>query len=89
MLTLVGLGVQGIKSITLEGFEALKESDIIFLDGYTTYIPENFEEELKEIIKKDVIVIFERKKVEEQVDRILDEARRKNVVFAVLGDPLF
>ncbi len=89
MLALVGLGVQGIKSITLEGFEVLKESDVIFLDGYTTYIPENFEEELKETIKKDVIVIFERKKVEEQMDKILEEAKIKNVGFAVLGDPLF
>lgn len=89
MLALVGLGVQGIKSITLEGVEVLKESDIVYLDGYTTYIPENFTEELKEIVRKDVIIIFERKRIEEQVDRILDEARIKNVSFAILGDPLF
>lgn len=89
MLSLVGLGVQGIRSITLEGFEVLKKSDIIYLDGYTTYIPEKFVEELKETIKKDVTVIFERKKIEDEVDKILDEAEMKNVCLAVLGDPLF
>ncbi|MBC7090926.1 MAG: diphthine synthase, partial [Nitrososphaeria archaeon] len=54
MLSLVGLGVQGIRSITLEGLEVLKKSDIVYLDRYTTYVPEKFVEELKEIIKKDV-----------------------------------
>ncbi|MEM0385310.1 MAG: diphthine synthase [Nitrososphaeria archaeon] len=88
MLALVGLGVKGVKSMTFEGFEVLKESDVVFVDGYTTCIPENFVEELKEIIKKDVIVIFERKRIEE-ADKILEEARNKNVSLAVLGDPLF
>jgi diphthine synthase len=89
MLALVGLGVHGIRSITLEGFEVLKESDQIYLDGYTTCLPEKFVDELKDLVKKDVNVIFERKKIEEETDRILEEARIKNVSFAVLGDPLF
>jgi len=89
MLALVGLGVHGIRSITLEGFETLKKSDQVYLDGYTTCLPEKFVDELKDLIKKDITVIFERKKVEEESDKILEEARIKNVSFAVLGDPLF
>ena len=88
MLALVGLGVNGIGSISLSGNMTLRKSDIIYLDGYTTPIPQNLVEKLCRQIGKQVIVL-DRTGLEQGLGRIIDEAKTNLVSVAVLGDPFF
>ncbi len=85
MLHLIGLGIGGIKDITLKGAEMLRKSDIIFMEEYTC--PLNIDlKELEKLAGKE-ITLLDRRGVEEE-DAILNNALKKNVAFLVGGDPL-
>ncbi len=88
MFALVGIGVNGIGSITLEGSDVFRRSDLVYLDGYTTPLPTGFVENFSRYIGKDIVVL-DRAKLENNISMILKEARDKEISLAVLGDPLF
>ncbi|MEM3403590.1 MAG: diphthine synthase [Nitrososphaeria archaeon] len=88
MFALVGLGIDGIDSLTLKGIEIFKKSDLIYLDTYTTLIPKDFVSAFSEYIDKEV-VSTDRAKLEDELGILLEQAKVKNVTLAVFGDPLF
>ncbi|MGQ9782238.1 MAG: diphthine synthase [Nitrososphaeria archaeon] len=88
MLALIGLGVNGIDSISLAGDATLRQSDIVYLDSYTTPIPQNLVNRLCEQVGKQVIVL-DQARLEEGIERIMNEAKTNLVSLVVLGDPLF
>jgi diphthine synthase len=84
-LSFVGLGL-GAKGITLEGVEEMADSDIIYLEYYTTpHEPQLLTHVQKATGKRFTIV--DREFVEDG-NTILADALLKKVVLAVLGDPM-
>lgn len=81
MLILVGLGVCG--DITKEGLEVVKKADIVYAEFYTLPFPKDTRDAL---LRKYKPTVLERRDVES--NRLINEAKNKNVVLLVGGDPL-
>lgn len=86
-LTLVGLGLGAVEDITLRGLKAVQAADAVYLEIYTSALIDSNLQELEAFFGKR-IVEADRICVEEHNEAILEEAREKNVVILVAGDPL-
>ncbi len=86
MLNLVGLGLRGTKSLTLEQFEVLKSSDIVYFETYTSISPHGTIRELESILAKKILAA-EREFVESQ-EEIIRLSAYQNVSIVITGDPL-
>ena len=84
-LSFVGLGL-GTRGITLEGVGEMVDSDVIYLEYYTTPHEPQLLKQLQSATGK-ALTIVDRQFVEDG-SRILTEAESKKVVLAVLGDPM-
>jgi diphthine synthase len=85
-LHIIGLGLGDELDVTVKGQKAIEAADIIFLEAYTSILGVDVDK-LKETYGKEII-LGDRELVESEAERILEPAREKNVVFAVVGDPL-
>ncbi|ORX69916.1 diphthine synthase [Linderina pennispora] len=85
MLYIVGLGLSDEHDITVKGLEAVKSSERVYLEGYTSILMVE-KEKLEAFYGKDVI-IADREMVESNSDEILRDAANVNVSFLVVGDP--
>ncbi|KAA3670541.1 diphthine methyl ester synthase [Paragonimus westermani] len=85
MLTILGAGLSSVDDLTVGGIKALKQSDIIYLDMYTSIAP-GFLEDVRQLTGKDV-KLADREFVEDG-EELLTKARDSNVAFIVIGDPL-
>lgn len=85
MLTLVGLGLNPKKHLTLEALEKIKEADEIFMELYTSRLIDTSHKELEKFLDKEITLI-ERKVVES--DFLIDRSINKDVVLLVPGDPI-
>ena len=83
-LNLIGLGVSTKGSLTLAGLEAVRRSEVVYLEGYTSFLISKKEEIEKEIGKE--IIVLDREKVES--DFLIKDASEKEVSLLVAGDPL-
>jgi len=86
MLTFVGLGLYDEKDVSIRGYEAIKNADVVFLEFYTSHLLEATVEKLKEYYEKDIILLSR-----EEVENgkiIIQRAKEENVVLLVPGDPL-
>ena len=86
MLNLVGIGLWDEKCLTLEGLEICKKSDKIYLETYTSKWYGNIQNLEKMIGKK--IYPLKRSDLEENSQKILEEAKTQQVSILILGDPL-
>ena len=86
MLTLIGLGLWNENDLTLRGIDRAKNSDIAYIELYTSKWYGDVKK-LEKIISKKIKVL-KRKDLEEDSDIILKEAEDKNVVLFIPGDPL-
>lgn len=84
-LYIIGLGLGDKKDITVNGLEAIRNSEIVFLEHYTSIIGSS-KEELEEFYGKK-IKLADRNLVEKNSDEILEPAKSKTVSFLVVGDP--
>ncbi|MEM5832189.1 MAG: diphthine synthase [Candidatus Aenigmatarchaeota archaeon] len=87
MLILAGLGLNDEKSLTLEEIDEVKNADKVYMENYTSIWFGNLEN-LKKIIGKEICLLG-RKDLEEESYKIVEEAKEKNVIVFVPGDPLF
>ena len=85
MLKLIGLGL-GKDYITLRGLKEAKNSDVVYAELYTSVVDVEAQELEKLIGKK--IIFLERKDLEENLSKIIEEAKKKVVSILVGGDPL-
>jgi len=86
MLHLMGIGYKK-EHITIEEMEILKNSDKIFLEYYTSFFENSFEE-LEEFIGKK-ITICDRDLIESRIEEeIINPAKDKEISLIILGDPL-
>ncbi|BGP28798.1 diphthine synthase [Rhodotorula toruloides] len=85
MLYLVGLGLHDEKDVTVRGMEAIKGSERVYLEAYTSILGVG-KERLDAFYGKD-IVVADRDMVEMDSDEILRDADKVDVAFLVVGDP--
>jgi len=85
MLTLVGLGLYDEKDVTLRGVEAAKAADAVYMELYTNAW--RGKDGLEKIIGRK-ITEMRREELEQGAADIIGEAKTKNVVLFVSGDPL-
>lgn len=83
MLHLIGLGLN-IKGMSLEGLEALKKCEKVYLESYTVDFPYK-KEDLEKFVDKEII-LAERDLVESK--KIVEEAGKENVALLIYGNPL-
>ncbi len=84
VLYFIGLGLENEKDITVKGLDAVKKSDYVFLENYTSILQVSVKK-LEEFYGKKII-LADRNIVENNADEILDKAKGKNVSFLVVGD---
>lgn len=84
-LILIGIGLGGIKGMTLEAIEASKNADHRFYESYTALWSEKNLKELEEEIGEITTVM--RPEIENPVE-ILELAKSSCVAILVVGDPL-
>jgi diphthine synthase len=86
MLYLVGLGIWDEEDISLKGVKTCKKADKVYAELYTSVWGGKLEK-IEKIIKKKVSVL-KRRDLEEGSHKLIKEAKRKNIVILVPGDPL-
>ncbi|MEM0482934.1 MAG: diphthine synthase, partial [Nitrososphaerota archaeon] len=87
MLRLVGLGLGSPEYMTLKAIKALEESDIVYLDTYTSPLPSELVEYLRSRLGER-LRLAERSDLEERAAELVEKAASMSVAVAVPGDPL-
>ena len=87
MLTFVGLGLYDAGDISVKGLAAVRASDRVFLEYYTSRLMGTTVEELARVYGKEV-TILDRTDVEQHPDPILDAAVAGDAVVLTGGDPM-
>lgn len=86
MLYIIGIGLNDYKDISLRSLEILNMADKVYQECYTCIQSTNFND-IEKIINKKVILA--NRKLVEETDEIVEEAKTQNVVFLVAGTPFF
>lgn len=86
MLILAGLGLFNEKDLNLKGIEEAKKADKVFIELYTSKWFGDIKN-LEKIIGKKV-ELLNRKNLEEESAKILAQAKNKNILIFVPGDPM-
>ena len=86
-LVFVGLGLNDEKGISLNGLEEAKSADKVFIELYTSLLPDFSMKNLQTLVGKQIQVISRRNLEEENGKLILDAAENGKAVFLVPGDP--
>ena len=84
MLYVVGLGLGDEKDITVNGLEAVKKCERVYLEAYTSIL--GVPKERLEAIYGREVVVADREFVEQGIDGMLNEALTTDVAFLVVGD---
>ena len=86
MLYLVGLGLWDEKDITVRGLEIAQAVDTVLLEEYTSVLKGSSREKIEALVGKEVRLLS-RKDLEQETGWMA-EAKEKDVVLLVGGDPL-
>ena len=89
MLYIIGLGLSDVEDVTIKGLNAIKSSDAVYLEHYTSILKEDatsYKAELEKFYGKEII-LADRTMVEQDSDKIIESAKDKTVSFLVVGDP--
>ncbi|HLC39686.1 MAG TPA: diphthine synthase [archaeon] len=86
MLSLIGLGLNDEKDLTLKGIEAAKKAEKVYIEQYTGVWHGSLKK-LEKIVGKKIFVL-KRKDLEDDAEKILNEAKKIDVAIFVQGDPL-
>lgn len=86
MIVFAGLGISK-DDIPLKVIEIARDMDEIYVEFYTSLIPNSTKEYLENLLKKKIEVL-ERSGLEEKSDEILNKAKDKKIMILVPGDPM-
>lgn len=86
MLNIIGLGLRGIKSITLESLDVMKSCDRIYFETYTSISPGSTLSDLENLLGKEISKA-DREFIESDAE-LLKISGEENVCLLVTGDPL-
>jgi len=87
-IVFVGLGLYNEMGISLRGLEEVKAADKVFIELYTSLMPEFSIENLEGISGKKLCVVSRQELEEESGEVILKAAETGKAVLLVPGDPL-
>ncbi|VVC32999.1 Tetrapyrrole methylase, subdomain 1,Tetrapyrrole methylase, subdomain 2,Tetrapyrrole methylase,Diphthine [Cinara cedri] len=85
MFYIVGVGLGDVKDITVRGLEIVRGAKRVYLESYTSILPEN-KIQLEQFYERSLIEA-DRNLVEQGADEILNNADTEDVVLLVVGDP--
>ena len=85
-LYLIGIGLSTEKDITVRGLEIVKKCDKVYLESYTSLL-QCSKEDLEKFYGKEII-LADRETTEQGDEKIITEAKEKDVAFLIVGDPL-
>ena len=86
VLYLIGLGLSTAKDITVRGLELIKDSDVVYMEFYTSILSIDIET-LSKFYGKEII-LADREMIENDFDDIiLEKAKTAKVALLVVGDP--
>jgi len=85
MLYLIGLGLNDEKDISIKGLEAIKFCSKVFLESYTSMLNKATKSELEKLYGKEII-LADRTLVEQESNKILNNAKTDDIAFLVVGD---
>lgn len=88
VLYVIGLGLWDEQDITLRGLHAVRGSERVYLEAYTSILMSDGYQERLEALYGKPIILAHREVVELQAEGILANASRFDVSFLVVGDPL-
>jgi len=86
-LYLIGLGLGSKKHLTLEALDLMERADKLILDTYTSIIGDDLVKYLEERFGEKLIEA-ERSMLEDDVEKVIEEAEEKDLAILVPGDPL-
>ncbi|MCL2134656.1 MAG: diphthine synthase [Candidatus Bathyarchaeota archaeon] len=86
-LVFVGLGLNDEYGITLKGLEEAKTANTIFMETYTSHMPNFNLQHLEKLCNKKIHVITRQTLEEENGKQILQAAKEGKTIFFVPGDP--
>lgn len=87
VLNIIGIGLKDENSVTVEGLELIKSSEVLYLETYTSRLTNATIEDLERFYKKSIIPA-NRDLVESKAETtILKDAKTKETSFLVIGDP--
>jgi diphthine synthase len=86
-LVFIGLGLNDEKGITVKGLEETKTADTVFMENYTSLMPDFSLERFEVLCGKKIQVVSRRDLEEENGTQILQAAKAGKAVFLVPGDP--
>jgi diphthine synthase len=86
-LVFIGLGLNDEKGISIKGLEETKIADYVFMELYTSLMPEFNLQRFETLCGKKIQVVSRRELEEENGAIILEAARKGKAAFLVPGDP--
>lgn len=86
-LVFVGLGLNDEQGITLKGLEETKNADYVFMETYTSRMPDFSLGRFEALCGKKIHLIKRQTLEEENGKIILESAKKGKTVFLVPGDP--
>jgi diphthine synthase len=87
-LVFVGLGLNSEKNMSLLGIEEARRADSVFVELYTSLMPELDLGQLEKLIGKQAHVVSRHDLEEDSGKRILQSAQKQRTALLVPGDPL-
>jgi diphthine synthase len=87
-LVFVGLGLHDENGISLKGLMEVKSAENVFIELYTSILPNFSIERLEEVSGKKLRAVSRRELEDENGKVVLKEAEKGKVVLLVPGDPL-
>ena len=85
VLHLIGIGLADEKDISIKGLETLKGCSKIYLENFTSLL--QCTKEKLEIFYGKKIVLADRDLSEQGAEKIVEEAKNKEIAFLIIGDP--
>ena len=87
-LIFIGLGLSDEKDISLRGLKEIKSANHVFIETYTSLMPNLSIEKLEKLCGKKLKVVSRHELEEENGEKILKAAMTGKAVLLVPGDPL-
>tara|TARA_Y100001960_G_scaffold280336_1_gene313154 strand:+ start:177 stop:1214 length:1038 start_codon:yes stop_codon:yes gene_type:complete len=85
MLWFIGLGISGISQLSENTIEIIKNSDIVYLESFTSPIPEDEKKQLEEISNGEFKIA--KRWLVEDGNEILANAKNRKTILISYGDP--
>ncbi len=84
-LYLIGLGLADERDISIKGLELVKKCDVVYVENYTSILQTTTAKLAQFYGRK--ILLAPREVTEQGAEKIVLDAKKKNVAFLVAGDP--